>query len=220
MLSPLSSIPTLLGPRRNEYIRKTEHKVPEGMRDALENIVFRSMLAREAMRVGSTYQQQLKAQKRQSATPYRNFLPGIVGVMVGAAAAFFLDPDMGRRRRSITRDKFWSFLRRGSDRLEGKSRWAAGKAYGVYQEALHAVQPDPVNKSQPSREAFTREPAYKGGARNQDLKRNSSVRNNDDLEERIERDISIRPVPAGTELSRDPGTNSARDRTGDHIPRD
>ena len=55
----------------------------------------------------------------------------------GAALAYFLDPNQGRRRRNVTRDRVAAMVRRGSRQLTRTSRYAAGQAYGVTQQVTH-----------------------------------------------------------------------------------
>jgi len=57
----------------------------------------------------------------------------------GAALAYFLDPDRGRRRRHIARDRFAAALRRFGWNASKVGRHAADAAYGMGQEAVHAV---------------------------------------------------------------------------------
>jgi osmotically-inducible protein OsmY len=59
----------------------------------------------------------------------------LVGAVAGAAAAFFLDPNEGKRRRHVARDKAYKYLRRGSAEAARKTDYAAGVAKGVAYEA-------------------------------------------------------------------------------------
>ena len=59
----------------------------------------------------------------------------IVGAALGAAAAWFLDPNDGTRRRNVTRDKALKYVRKGSDQAAQKAAYATetikGKAAAV-----------------------------------------------------------------------------------------
>ncbi|MGH2356066.1 MAG: BON domain-containing protein [Chloroflexota bacterium] len=55
----------------------------------------------------------------------------------GAALVYFLDPDQGRRRRHITRDRAQATLRRGFDQVGRYGRFTAGKAYGISHDIGH-----------------------------------------------------------------------------------
>jgi osmotically-inducible protein OsmY len=64
-------------------------------------------------------------------------------VAAGAAGAYFLDPDQGKRRRHIARDKATSLFRRGAAEAQRKAQYAGGKAAGKVQEATPS-QRDPA----------------------------------------------------------------------------
>ena len=54
---------------------------------------------------------------------------------VGAAAAFFLDPVSGRRRRHMLRDKLSSAFRGARERASRRGRYLRGRAAGALEEA-------------------------------------------------------------------------------------
>jgi osmotically-inducible protein OsmY len=63
---------------------------------------------------------------------------------IGAAFAYFFDPDSGRRRRSLARDRAPAFARGGARRAERLRRSVQSEAYGVAQKARHMrEQPKP-----------------------------------------------------------------------------
>jgi len=55
----------------------------------------------------------------------------------GAAVAYFLDPEQGRRRRNVTSDRLAATVRRGSRNLGRTGRYAAAEVYGLSQKARH-----------------------------------------------------------------------------------
>jgi hypothetical protein len=55
----------------------------------------------------------------------------IFGAAAGAAAAWFLDPDQGNRRRSIAQDKAGKYLRKGAAEADRKARYAGGQVKGA-----------------------------------------------------------------------------------------
>ena len=68
---------------------------------------------------------------------------------LGAALAFFFDPQNGKRRRNMTRDRTFAFFRRLLRRSERMGRGVAAEAYGVSQKVTHLKeeekpQPDDV----------------------------------------------------------------------------
>ena len=56
---------------------------------------------------------------------------------IGAALTYFLDPNNGRRRRAMARDRILAFFRRTGQRGEQLARGAAAEAYGVTQKVTH-----------------------------------------------------------------------------------
>ena len=87
----------------------------------------------------------------------------------GYAAAWFLDPDSGARRRNVTRDKAMSYARKGQEEAVRKADYASGVAKG----AAHAVTPtgngdaaerlnDPALARKVESEIFRDEDAPKG----------------------------------------------------------
>ena len=56
-----------------------------------------------------------------------------IGAAIGAALAYFFDPQNGKRRRSMTRDRTLAFIRRGGRRA---GQYAA-QAQGMKQKATH-----------------------------------------------------------------------------------
>ena len=53
----------------------------------------------------------------------------------GAAAAWFLDPENGTRRRHVVRDKAFKYVRRGGSEAVRREDYAAGVAKGAVYEA-------------------------------------------------------------------------------------
>jgi osmotically-inducible protein OsmY len=56
---------------------------------------------------------------------------------LGAALAYFFDPQSGRRRRNVTRDRLAAFFRRGARKTERAGRAVAAEAHGLKQKATH-----------------------------------------------------------------------------------
>jgi gas vesicle protein len=59
----------------------------------------------------------------------------MVSVAIGAVAAYMLDPDRGRSRRALARDKAIAATNSMSDAFEGKSRHWSNIARGYMAEA-------------------------------------------------------------------------------------
>ena len=56
---------------------------------------------------------------------------------IGAALAYFFDPQNGKRRRKMTLDQAAGFFRQGGRRAERARRAVASEAYGLKQKATH-----------------------------------------------------------------------------------
>jgi len=56
---------------------------------------------------------------------------------LGAALAYFFDPQQGARRRNMTRDRVLAFFRRRGRGVAGTGRAVAAEAYGLKQKVTH-----------------------------------------------------------------------------------
>ena len=59
---------------------------------------------------------------------------------MGALIAYFFDPQMGKTRRSMARDRLGGMLRRTARRTGRWGRWAGAKGYGKWMKATHPVE--------------------------------------------------------------------------------
>jgi hypothetical protein len=89
------------------------------------------------------------------------------GVAGGAAGAYFLDPQQGKRRRNVALDRLTALLRRGKAESERRARYAAGVARGAAAEATGAGEgsadlPDPDLANKVRSEIFRDRDAPKG----------------------------------------------------------
>jgi osmotically-inducible protein OsmY len=60
-----------------------------------------------------------------------------LGALVGAAIAYLFDPQNGRRRRALLRDRSSAFVRQGGRETAQAGRAVAAEAHGVAQKARH-----------------------------------------------------------------------------------
>jgi osmotically-inducible protein OsmY len=60
-----------------------------------------------------------------------------LGGLLGAAIAYFFDPQNGRRRRAMLRDRSAAFVRQSGRSTARAGRVVASEAYGVSQKAQH-----------------------------------------------------------------------------------
>lgn len=66
------------------------------------------------------------------------------GLGVGAGLMYLLDPDKGRYRRSLMRDKAVHALNQWDTSIERKSHDLSNRAFGMLSEARYLVRPDAV----------------------------------------------------------------------------
>ena len=72
----------------------------------------------------------------------RNHVPFFISAaMGGAALAYFLDPQNGRRRRHQSRDQLLSLVHQGTKRGRKLVRHAASDTAGQARRAAHAIRP-------------------------------------------------------------------------------
>ena len=67
--------------------------------------------------------------------------PAAVGL--GAVLMYFFDPDRGRRRRAVTRDRTAATMRRTARRTQQRTRYVEGKAHGLVHE-MRGEAPKPT----------------------------------------------------------------------------
>ncbi len=60
-----------------------------------------------------------------------------LGALVGAALVYLFDPQSGRRRRAMLRDRSTALVRQGGRKSARMGRAAAAEAYGVSQKVQH-----------------------------------------------------------------------------------
>jgi BON domain len=87
---------------------------------------------------------------------------------LGAALAYFFDPQNGRRRRALARDRGGAFVRRGVRRIERTERHAEAELYGLSQKAQHLHEepkekPDDATLAQKVETEIFRDPAVPKG---------------------------------------------------------
>jgi hypothetical protein len=66
----------------------------------------------------------------------------MVSALIGAGLMFFLDPDRGKRRRALTRDKLVSWGNTAAERINGKARDLRNRAQGVAANVRHLFSSD------------------------------------------------------------------------------
>lgn len=70
----------------------------------------------------------------------RRLMRVLMTVAVGAAVAYMLDPERGRTRRALARDKAIAMSNRLNDALDGRSRHWSNIARGYLAEARRLLE--------------------------------------------------------------------------------
>jgi osmotically-inducible protein OsmY len=83
----------------------------------------------------------LRAQGRARASGVSTKAVGAAGA-VGLAAGYFLDPDSGKRRRHIARDRAAGLIRRGADKARRETEFATGTVEGMVKDAKSRTAPE------------------------------------------------------------------------------
>src|SRR5688572_20979412 len=71
-------------------------------------------------------------------------LSTLLAAVAGAAVAFFLDPDNGRRRRNMSRDRAGAAFRGGFRGLARATRATTAEAYGLVRRVTHLAPDEPI----------------------------------------------------------------------------
>ncbi len=93
----------------------------------------------------------LAGRARKTAKPVRRTQNMLAALGVGAALMYFFDPDEGRRRRALLRDKVVKMQNDLQDTAQSKTRHWRNKATGMVAEVRGKVQDVQESASGPGR---------------------------------------------------------------------
>jgi osmotically-inducible protein OsmY len=82
-----------------------------------------------------------RVQTRTKASGASTKAVGAAGA-AGLAAGYFLDPQSGRRRRSLAKDRALALIRRGADRTRRQAEYRAGQVEGKVEAAKSKAAPE------------------------------------------------------------------------------
>jgi osmotically-inducible protein OsmY len=82
-----------------------------------------------------------RAQGRAKTSRTSTKAVGVAGA-VGLAAGYFLDPDSGKRRRHIARDRTMAVIRRGAERTRREAEYRAHQVEGKVEAAKSKAAPE------------------------------------------------------------------------------
>jgi osmotically-inducible protein OsmY len=81
--------------------------------------------------------------------------------LIGVGTAYFFDPRLGRRRRTVVLDRGLKAFRRLAQAASRKTRFAAGKAQGLYARGRTLVSPPQVATDDATVEQRIRSEAFR-----------------------------------------------------------
>ena len=71
----------------------------------------------------------------------------LCGLGTGAALMYFLDPNRGRRRRALVRDKAVALSNDASEAISGTAEDLSNTAYGIMAETNKAITGKPIDEN-------------------------------------------------------------------------
>jgi osmotically-inducible protein OsmY len=111
--------------------QKQARKTARDARREARRQMFRARVAAAKTRAGT----------RSRASGVSSKAVGAAGA-VGLAAGYFLDPDSGKRRRNMARDRAVAVIRRGADRTRREAEYRSGQVEGKVEAAKSPARPE------------------------------------------------------------------------------
>jgi osmotically-inducible protein OsmY len=117
-----------------ETIEETQRQARRTLKEARKEARHRMLRARIAAA-------RMRTRSRTKASGLSGKAVGAAGA-AGLAAGYFLDPDSGKRRRHIARDRTLALFRRGADRTRREAEYRAQQAEGKVEAAKSKAAPE------------------------------------------------------------------------------
>jgi osmotically-inducible protein OsmY len=121
--------------------RAAQRQARAAQRQARETIEDARKQARRQVTRARIAGAKARAQGRAKASGVSTKAVGAAGA-VGLAAGYFLDPDSGKRRRHIARDRARALVRRGADRTRREAEYRYQQAEGKVEAAKSKAAPE------------------------------------------------------------------------------
>src|SRR3954451_8935252 len=127
---------TVEGARKqaNEMLSEAQKQARRTAKDARRKAQRRVVGAR----IGAA---RARAGARSKASGVSSKAVGAAGA-AGLAAGYFLDPDSGRRRRHVARDRALGLIRRGAEKTQRQAEYRTGQVEGKVEAAKSKAAPE------------------------------------------------------------------------------
>jgi osmotically-inducible protein OsmY len=124
-------------------VRAARRGFSAGARAAVTGATIGARVAAAAPKAASVLSSAQQAVRPSTHDTRRSRGAALGGAAVGVTAMYLLDPEQGRRRRHIVRDKALKYLRRGLHEGSKKGQYARGVVKGMAYEASGPMGPLP-----------------------------------------------------------------------------
>jgi osmotically-inducible protein OsmY len=124
-----------------DTLSEARKQAGETLSDALKQVKGTRKQARRQVTRARIAAAKARAQGRAKASGVSTKAVGAAGA-IGLAAGYFLDPDSGKRRRHIARDRAVSVIRRGADRTRREAEYRTQQAEGKVEAAKSKAAPE------------------------------------------------------------------------------
>jgi len=121
--------------------RQAQKQARETIRDARKQFKDGRKQARRQVTRARIAAAKARARGRAKASGASTKAVGAAGA-AGLAAGYFLDPDSGKRRRHIARDRALALIRRGADRTRRQAEYRVQQAEGKVEAAKSKASPE------------------------------------------------------------------------------
>jgi osmotically-inducible protein OsmY len=141
---PASAIRELIdgsGSTVKDTQRQAQKQARQAQRQAQETLKDARKQARRQVTRARIAAAKARAQTRTKASGVSSKAIGAAGA-AGLAAGYFLDPDSGRRRRHVAKDRALALIRRGTDRTRREAEYRSNQVEGKVEAAKSKAAPE------------------------------------------------------------------------------
>jgi osmotically-inducible protein OsmY len=129
------------GPTIKDTQKEAQKQARQAQKQARETVKEARKGARRRVTRARIAAAKARAQGRTRASGISSKAVGAAGA-AGLAAGYFLDPDSGKRRRHVARDRALALIRRGADRTRREADYRANQVEGRVEAAKSKTAPE------------------------------------------------------------------------------